>query len=321
MDIFTIVRANIKAHIGQFIGIILMMCIAVTSILSFAGVIFSVGDSVEMCNELAKTADTTIIIPKVNVTDEMMDTLKSKDEFESVNAVDVLGIHNVKNSSNEKYVYHSQTFIMPDSGRYPLIKDDMSDFSSEKLSAKKGEIYFAAGLASEINVKPGEKVTLVCEASKLELTFAGYLEDPWGSSTMGWKHVIVSQEDFDSFVKEVHDEYDEYGGYPGYYSHTSASTTTPKVDMIPLMKIEKGMYFSSPECSFDYDDTLSTSMEFWVDDLGNLYSGYISGLSDGNRIIYIEDEHMIGELRDDTDDRRLEFYQTHAISSHKIWRK
>lgn len=211
MDIFTMVRANIKAHLGQFIGIVLMMIIAVTSILSFGSVVFSVNSSIDKANEITSTPDTTLIVAKENVTDDIMDTLKAKDEIESINLIDVLGLHAVYNSNDEEKTYHSQVFIFPDNGRYPLLKDNMTDFSDEKLNVKKGEVYFATGMASQIGVKPGDKVTLVCESTELELTFAGFIEDVWGSVSMGWKHVIVSQEDFDSFVAEVHNEYDEFG--------------------------------------------------------------------------------------------------------------
>lgn len=158
--------------------------------------------------------------------------------------------------------------------------------------------------------------------SRYKSYYSSYYSAPCASPTKYSKY----DSPYDKYYNEYYDEYDYgYNGW-GHYderakkpSTTNEHTTTTSTSVTQLMKIDANMYFSSPECAFDYSDTLSTSQEFFVDEDGNLYSGYTSGTTDGNRIIYLEKEYIVGELRNAETDARISFEPTHKIATHKIW--
>ena len=240
MDIFTVVKANIKAHRGQFVGVILMMTIAIASILSFTNVIFSIDDSIREANRITNTPDQNLIVERSVFTDEIYSTLINNDKISSVEKVEVLGLHAIKvpGDTDDIHTYNSQVFVMPDAGRYPLVNDEFTALSDEKLNVKPGEVYFDSGIATQMGVVPGDEVILKCESTTRTFIFAGYIEDPWGSVTIGWKHVVMNETDYNDFYNEVCETYAEFDIAREYdYYLVEINMTDPNLNVNEMNKI------------------------------------------------------------------------------------
>lgn len=226
MDIFSIIRANIKTHLGQFIGVILMMTIAVASILAFSNVILSTQKSVEQMTKDVNMPDLSMVVATSDLSDDIFSALNSNEDISDIIISDTLAIHGIRNSEERAVVgeistreqtvvstkkYNSTCFALPDDGRYPKLKDDMSGFADTSIEVKEGEVYFASGIVSNMDIKIGDKIDLICEQHYITLVFAGYIEDYFGSATVGYKHVILNEKDYERFYNEVHETYDGLG--------------------------------------------------------------------------------------------------------------
>lgn len=224
MSIRTIVRANIRAHKGQFIGIVLMMAIAVSSILGFTNVMISTKKSISSACDRMDVPDLFFLMDKAVLTPEMIQKIENNPDVSRVRSVETVGIHTIAKSrgtepgkvyesteSDSGPKYMSMSYLIPFDGRYAFMENDMSDIRDDITMVNKGEIYFSSGILSSIDAEVGDLVDIVCERTTMTFRLAGLIEDNLGSSTMGIKHLVVSPEDYQTFYDAVHNTYDGMG--------------------------------------------------------------------------------------------------------------
>lgn len=209
MDIYTIVKANIRAHRSQYIGIIIMMLVAITSILGLSDIMISGKRSSVDAIEKMGAYDQLLVAYRSEVTPERLAGLDKSSLVGSYRVTDILGVHGLTNSAGKKY--HSQPFLVADDGRFRLLEDDLSAVKADRLDVKPGEAYISSGLRRNLDIKTGDKIFVRCEDRTREFTVAGMLEEQWGGDTIGWKNVVISQQDFDEFAKELHEAFEPMG--------------------------------------------------------------------------------------------------------------
>lgn len=212
MDIFTIVKANIKAHKGQFIGLVLLVVFCVTSIVAFYNVMQSTDQSVAEEYDYIGVADEYIYVERSLVTDEVIKGLDNLDCVDHYTLTPVLGIHRIMpegwDPNDTSRVYSSTVQIMPkpdaDTGiRYPQVNEDITEKLGEDYVINPGEVYLSNGIASQINVHVGDKVEFTSENIRRTFTIGGIIEDEYASITIGYKNVLVNEADYEEFYNEV----------------------------------------------------------------------------------------------------------------------
>ncbi len=228
MDIFTIVKANIKSHKGQFIGLALLVIFCVSSIIAFYNVMESSNKSISDEYDYINVPNDNILIERSKLTDEMLLKLGELDEVDNYVVTPVLDCHAVApygwDYNDSSRVYQSLIFLQtkPNSSsgmRYPQINEDITERISDDYVINQGETYLANGIASQLKVKVGDKIEITCENIKRVFVIKGIIEDQFSSTTIGYKNILVSEEDYNSFYNEVTATYDGLGFESDYNSY------------------------------------------------------------------------------------------------------
>lgn len=231
MDIFTIIKANIKARKGQFIGLVLLVIFCVSSIVAFYNVMQSSKQSLNEEYDYINVADDILFIERTKVTDEMLETLSNLDVIDHYVVTPILGCHSAAPAgwdySDRSRVYGSTIMLQakPDESagiRYPQIDEGFTERITNDYVINPGEVYLANGLASQINVHVGDKIEITCESTRREFTIAGIIEEPCAAVTIGYKNVLVNEEDFNSFYDEVMETYAGMGFEADYNTYSIA---------------------------------------------------------------------------------------------------
>lgn len=216
MAIKTIVKANIRSHFAQFIGVIVLMTVAMSSITGFSQLMISTNASIAQEAEAIGMPDEFVVVQNSVVDEAFREKLDDSAEISDYEISMGLGLHSiyvegtdVENNNSE--VYSNQCFLRANDGRYPVLNSAMTGYEDEHPDIKTGEIYLACGITEAINAAVGDNIVVKCENLSRTYRLAGIIEEPMGSQTVGWKNVIVSQEDFDEFSEAVHDMYDGSG--------------------------------------------------------------------------------------------------------------
>ena len=212
MDILTIVKANIKAHKGQFIGLVLLVVFCVTSIVAFYNVMQSTDKSVAEEYDYIGVADEYIYVERSLVTDEVIKSLDNLDCIDHYTLTPVLGIHRIMpegwDPNDRSRVYSSTVQIMPKPDadscvRYPQVNESITEKLGEDYVINPGEVYLSNGIASQIDVHVGDKVEFTSENIHKTFTIGGIIEDEYASITVGYKNVLINEADYEDFCNEV----------------------------------------------------------------------------------------------------------------------
>lgn len=212
MDILTIVKANIKAHKGQFIGVVLLVVFCVTSIVAFYNVMQSTDKSVAEEYDYIGVADEYIYVERSLVTGEVIKGLDNLDCVDHYTLTPVLGIHRIMpegwDPNDRSRVYSSTVQIMPKPDadscvRYPQVNESITEKLGEDYVLNPGEVYLSNGIASQIDVHVGDKIEITCENIHKIFTIGGIIEDEYASITIGYKNVLVNEADYEEFYNEV----------------------------------------------------------------------------------------------------------------------
>lgn len=228
MDIFTIVKSNIKARKGQFIGLTLLVIICVASIVAFYNVLNSSEKSVNEAFDYMGVYDEGILISRRYVSDDTFDKLNDLDVVESYSGFPVLAVSDIApvgwDYSDRSRVYSQIEILQPkpsaDSGLvYPQVNESQNAIVTDDYVINPGEVYFAKNVADVVKLGIGDKVEITCGTVRREFVIAGYIEEPYGAATIGVKTILVSDEDYASFYNEVKEVYtddvalDEFDNY------------------------------------------------------------------------------------------------------------
>ncbi|MCR5624290.1 MAG: ABC transporter permease [Lachnospiraceae bacterium] len=211
MEIWTLVKAEIRNRKGVFIGFGILTTLIVVSILTMLGVSNNCNASIDRAFE---TIDKGVMLASYGYDKFSPELEKKLEENEMVDHIDindmVVGI-NVKCNDYEdgngyyclKYfdslpVYNKEEngFINFREGKNNTLVKKEIDKSDYEL--KKGEIYIPYGCKNEFKCKAGDKIKIDFHMESREFTIRGFVQEPYmGSSIIGIKTVFLSDEDYD----------------------------------------------------------------------------------------------------------------------------
>ncbi|MBP3792520.1 MAG: FtsX-like permease family protein [Ruminococcus sp.] len=204
MEVFTLVKANIKRRKGAFIAVILLTAIIVSSSLSIFNFIDSMDRALE--RSFSDRGDPTEVCFVYNkyYTPQLEDKVRSLDIVKKLEVYDALdnwyndGVSNRVGNSNDGNSY----FYMKLHDGIRLINSDVSGFEDSIPALEKGEVYLPLGCREKLRCKLGDTLETCFYYKKYEFTIKGFVQEPQnGSTQIGWKQVFISDDDFDELTK------------------------------------------------------------------------------------------------------------------------
>ena len=208
MEILTILRANIRRKRGSFISIILLMIIISMAFTAFFSIKESCKTSIADALEYEDAPNITAYFLEKNINEKLMTDLEKHPLVERVEKIMVAGCSLEANGEKDG----NTCYILPyDSSKIRRLTDDCSNYSGVTDKPKKGEIFVTQGYLTRENVNLGDTIKFYndyyADKPVAELTIGGIVVEPInGASTMGWKQVFVSDEDFELLMSNEEQE-------------------------------------------------------------------------------------------------------------------
>lgn len=202
MEILTLLKANIRRKKGSFVSVILLTLIIAMSVTTILSIRKSTFNGVDYAHELCDTPDIWVGYMAHNLTDDMVDKVKSNSNVKSVNVVD--SIATSKAFAGEKEYNSGMRFIKENNTR--LLNGSLNGIEENVPKLQRGEVYVSQRIMANLYVKVGQKVSFRTIAGDYEFTIKGVFLDPmFGASTIGFKIVCISDEDFREIAAAVSD--------------------------------------------------------------------------------------------------------------------
>ena len=200
MDVFKLIKANIRYKKGSFKGIMILMMIISLSVSVIVSLKRNFPNSIESTYDRKYDANITLNIRSEFLTDEMVEELKDNPLVGDVSVIDALCPYRCTYSNGKNESFDTR-FIAQNDTIDSIWNEDMTDIVTEVPKLSKGEVYLSRVLKDYDNLKIGDKMTVYFEGASYEFTIKGFVEEPaCGSSFISLKVSFISQEDFDEIA-------------------------------------------------------------------------------------------------------------------------
>lgn len=199
MDIFTLLKANIRGKKGSFISIVLLMMIIAMSLTTVLSVKENCRNShVDMLNEANEGNIVAFIMTKY-LTKEL---LQSTEKHPLVDKVEHHAAIVADQAESEKNSDGNAWYLLKLRSGFKLYNDDLTAYRKDMPPLKKGEIYITQGVATRLECKKGDIIKVSTIAGKYCFKIKGIFAEPMlGSSNIGWKQLFISDEDFEQIYQ------------------------------------------------------------------------------------------------------------------------
>lgn len=201
MEILTLIKANIRRKKGSFVSVILLTLIITMSVTTILSIKESASKGVNNAHEICDTSDLLVMYRTDNLTDALVEKIKSND---SVKRVDIADSILSKKATMGNEDYSNTMFITRYDENIRLLKTDLNGIAEKTPELQKGGIYVPQGLLTALHGKVGEKISLETLDGEYEFIVKGILLEPtMGASVIGYKTLCISDEDFSEISSSV----------------------------------------------------------------------------------------------------------------------
>ncbi len=206
MEIFKLLKANIKHKKGAFKSIAALMAIIV---FSFSGTVSNNDNIARSIDRAHAYADTPTFNAWERVTlmqEYLVETVSSHPDVVSVTATDCVLAGGTKTDGNEVF----QNLFVYEQGHdiYRVLNESYTEYVDNPEPLKEGEVYVPFGMTAVTKLEIGSTLTMGTEDYVYDFTVKGFIEEPQlGASLIGTKRVFVHENDF----KKMYDEASDVG--------------------------------------------------------------------------------------------------------------
>lgn len=195
MEIITLIKANICRKKGSFMGIALLMVIISMSLTAILTIWDNCREGLEAAYKQTDSGNVMFTIKKQDLSEDVLDSLKSHPLIERVSKYDVIRSTEVKFNGNTE---QNPWFLSKYQKKYKILNDTLDDYKEKPVFAlKNGEIYITQGAMTRMECKAGDSLKISILGRDYIFKVKGIVVEPmFGSSTIGWKQVFVSEDDF-----------------------------------------------------------------------------------------------------------------------------
>lgn len=206
MEIFKLLRANIKHKKGAFKSIAALMAIIVFSFTATVSNNDNLARSIDRAHAYADTPTFNAMERVTLMQEDLVETVSAHPDVVSVTVTDCVLSGDTKVDGNEVfqnlYVYEQEHDI------YRVMNDTFTGYVENPEPLKEGEVYVPYGMTAVTKLEIGSTLTMGTEDYVYDFTVKGFIEEPlFGASLMGKKRVFVHENDF----KKMYDEASDIG--------------------------------------------------------------------------------------------------------------
>lgn len=204
MDLFTLIKANIRRKKGTFISILILMLISSMSLTLILSVRKSCDESLEDIYSYSDSATVLSYIRDSRFTAEMEQKLRDHPLIDHINVIQSVGTDQAVVSN---HVNNNTWYLTPLVKDLKLVNSSCTGYEKDLPKLQKGEIYLSYGSKAKLKCNLGEKITIYACHTQYEFTIKGFVAEPMlGSMNMGWKWQFVSDEDFAKILADAKKE-------------------------------------------------------------------------------------------------------------------
>lgn len=194
MEILTLLKANIRRKKGSFVSVILLTLIIAMSVTTILSIREGALNGVYQAHELCDTPDILASYSAYNLTDDLIEKVKSDSRVKRVNVIDSILSEKAVMGDRE---YSNPMTLTKANENTGLLKGSLNGVAENAPKLQRGEIYVPQGFLTALNGKIGQKVTLRTIDGDHEFIVKGILLSPmFGSSLIGWKNICISDDDY-----------------------------------------------------------------------------------------------------------------------------
>lgn len=203
MEIFTLVKANIRKKKGSFINIIILTAIAVAVTVTILGVKSNYHKGMDQAIEVADSADIIAFMKPSELTDELKRKVEESDLVERVVYYDAICSNGRRVG---EYEDGNSGYFMEMREGIQVYNENLDGFLEEAPELQSGEIYLPLGLRSKLSCDVGDTIRYdFIKGIKRDFKIKGFVQEPAnGAMLIGWKQEFISKADYDAILKECH---------------------------------------------------------------------------------------------------------------------
>lgn len=206
MDIFTILKANIRRQKSSFVGIFILMLIVSLAMTAVLTISVNSQKSDEEALEHVGFGDMLVMMDNGGQEEgkELIQKVEEHDEVEKVQVIpavcanfkEINGVSNGSSVMLERYD--------PSELDFRIFDESGTGYIEEPEALKAGEIYAPICYSTSYHCKVGDTIPVKLMKHTENYTIKGFFEDPFmGSSMMGIKTVLVSDADMEIMLKSI----------------------------------------------------------------------------------------------------------------------
>ena len=203
MEIFTLVKANIRKKKSSFISIVILMTIVVASIVTILGVKKDYQVGYERAIETADCGEIAAPIKNTKMTDELKRKVENSSLVERVVYYDAILC---EGRTVGEMKDPNAGFLLEMHEGIKVYNQNFDGFVEEMPKLQQGEIYLPLGSKGTLSCEIGDTLTIdFIEGMEKEFEIKGFVQEPvQGASMIGYKQLFISKEDYDAISKECH---------------------------------------------------------------------------------------------------------------------
>lgn len=192
MSVWKLIKANVKSKKESFIGIAILVAIITCMLATIISVNTCLDSQYDNAIERTNTGDIVYFYHTDNLDTGMLNKITSMKEVEKIQQIPCIRTRRI--SVNQREYNNSVSFFAyePELQRYQFFDDKGSN-----TVPSSGEIYLPKAMEKKLGCKIGDKIKISTDHGEESFTIARLFEEPFiGAEIMGYKIVLISQEDF-----------------------------------------------------------------------------------------------------------------------------
>ena len=201
MEIFTLLKSNIRHRKGSFVSIIILMLIVSMSFTAIFSMKNNVAESIKNEYEYVNVSDLWLYMNTDSLTDDLLSSVENHSSVKDVNVKESVLASGCSYKDAEVV---GGVFMLKLTDDYRLLNDDLNGYADEVPEINKGEIYITHGLSVSLGCGIGDTIKLTTVTGEKEFTVKHFIVEPvFGYITTSYNMAFISDEDFDILQKEA----------------------------------------------------------------------------------------------------------------------
>lgn len=201
MEIWTMLKANIRYKKGSFVSIAVLMAVISMALVAILSAWDNIYGGMEEAQQRMDTASLICLLDKNKLDSRLLSDVENHELVKKIKVREAIAASKV---SYQDSVYSNSTFVGEVREGARLFNKDGTGFLKETPKLKTGEIYISRGMQTNFSCAEGDILNITFPCGSYDFQIMGIIEDPeLGSSTIGWKNVFISHEDYETIYSYV----------------------------------------------------------------------------------------------------------------------